>query len=47
MGGDTDSIGMPSLKGVPAEVEPAPDETVLDLNELLKYQFGKDTKCRS
>jgi formylmethanofuran dehydrogenase subunit D len=38
---ETDSIGMPSLKGVPAEVEPAPDKSVLSLKELLKKQFGK------
>jgi formylmethanofuran dehydrogenase subunit D len=38
---ETDSIGMPSLKGIPAEVEPAPDEPVVSLNQLLKEQFGK------
>ncbi len=38
----THSIGMPSFKGVPAEIAPAPDRTVLGLKELLKAQFGKD-----
>ena len=38
---ETTSIGMPSFKGTPAEVEPAPDMVVLTLKELLKSQFGK------
>jgi formylmethanofuran dehydrogenase subunit D len=38
---ETNSIGMPSLKGIPAEVEPAPHEPVPTLKELLKTQFGK------
>jgi len=38
----TDSTGMPSLKGVPARVEPAPDKPVLSLGELLREQFGKE-----
>jgi formylmethanofuran dehydrogenase subunit D len=37
----TDSLGMPSLKGIPAEVEPAPEGRVLSITELLKRQFGK------
>jgi formylmethanofuran dehydrogenase subunit D len=36
---ETDSIGMPSLKGIPAEVTPAQDKPVLNLTELLKEQF--------
>lgn len=36
----TDSIGMPSLKGIPAEIEPAPNERVLSLKELLTQEFG-------
>jgi formylmethanofuran dehydrogenase subunit D len=36
----TDSIGMPSLKGIPAEIEPAPAERVLNLKELLSNEFG-------
>lgn len=39
---ETDSIGMPSLKGIPAEIEPANDEVVLGLSELLREQFGKE-----
>ena len=38
---ETTSIGMPSFKGTPAEVEPAPDKSVLTLKELVKNQFGK------
>jgi formylmethanofuran dehydrogenase subunit D len=38
----TNSIGMPSFKGVPAEIEPAPDKPILSLEELLKAQFGKE-----
>lgn len=38
----TNSIGMPSFKGIPAEIEPAPDKPVLSLEELLKVQFGKE-----
>ena len=37
---ETHGIGMPSLKGIPAEVEPAPDRPILNLEELLKNQFG-------
>jgi formylmethanofuran dehydrogenase subunit D len=39
---ETDSIGMPSLKGIPAEIEPANDKVVLGLSELLREQFGKE-----
>jgi formylmethanofuran dehydrogenase subunit D len=39
---ETDSIGMPSLKGVPAEIAAAPDEAVESLSGLLKKEFGKD-----
>jgi formylmethanofuran dehydrogenase subunit D len=38
---ETHSVGMPSLKGIPAEVEPAPDKPLLGFEELLKGQFGK------
>jgi formylmethanofuran dehydrogenase subunit D len=38
---ETTSIGMPSFRGTPAEVEPAPDKPVLTLKELLMKQFGK------
>jgi formylmethanofuran dehydrogenase subunit D len=39
---ETDSIGMPSLKGIPAEITPSPDKPVLNLTELLKEQFGTE-----
>lgn len=38
----TDSIGMPSLKGIPAEIEPAPEKLLLSLRELLMQQFGNE-----
>jgi len=38
---ETHSIGMPSLKGIPAQVEPAIDKPLLNMQELLKKQFGK------
>ena len=37
----TTSIGMPSFKGTPAEVEAAPDQSVLTMKELLKKEFGR------
>lgn len=36
----TDSLGMPSLKGIPGEITPAPDKRVLDMKELLLQEFG-------
>lgn len=38
---ETHGLGMPSFKGIPAEVAPAPEKPILTLNELLKAQFGK------
>ncbi len=40
---ETESLGMPSLKGIPATVEPAKYMPVLGLAELLRQQFGKET----
>lgn len=37
----TTSIGMPSFKGTPAEVESAPDKPVLSMEELLMAEFGR------
>jgi formylmethanofuran dehydrogenase subunit D len=37
----TSSIGMPSFKGIPAEVEPAADKPILTMKELLKSEFGR------
>ena len=39
----THGTGMPSLKGIPAEIEPAPNEKVLRLQNLLD-QFRKEGK---
>jgi formylmethanofuran dehydrogenase subunit D len=33
--GDTDSTGMPTMKGIKAKVTPAPDKRVLTLQELF------------
>ncbi len=40
-GDETFSMGMPMFKGFPVDVEPAPDQPVLTLDELLKKEFGK------
>lgn len=37
----TTSIGMPTFKGTPAEVQAAPNKKVLTLEELLKSEFGR------
>jgi len=37
----TTSIGMPSFKGTPAELEAAPDKPLLSMAELLKSEFGR------
>jgi formylmethanofuran dehydrogenase subunit D len=39
---ETNSIGMPSFKGIPAEVAPAPDQPILSLEELFKKQFREE-----
>ncbi|MBX5329301.1 MAG: molybdopterin dinucleotide binding domain-containing protein [Candidatus Bathyarchaeota archaeon] len=38
---ETHGIGMPSFKGIPAEIEPTPNVPVLNLEGLLKKQFRK------
>jgi formylmethanofuran dehydrogenase subunit D len=38
---ETHGTGMPSLKGIRADIEPAPGEKVLSLQELLKTHFRK------
>ena len=38
----TGSIGMPSLKGIPAEIEAAPEKPVLDLPQLLAQLFRNE-----
>lgn len=37
----TNSIGMPSFKGIPAEVEAAPDKKILTIEELLMSEYGR------
>jgi formylmethanofuran dehydrogenase subunit D len=39
---ETNSIGMPSFKGIPARIEAVSEECVLTLPELLKKQFQKE-----
>jgi formylmethanofuran dehydrogenase subunit D len=41
IGAETSGTGMPSFKGVPAEVEPARDEAVPRIHELLRSLYGK------
>lgn len=41
MNPQTHGTGMPSLKGISAEIKPARDEEVLSLLELLKVHYGK------
>ncbi len=38
---ETDSVGMPTFKGIPAEVTPAKDKKILTYPELLKATYGK------
>jgi formylmethanofuran dehydrogenase subunit D len=40
-GDETYSMGMPLFKGFPVEVESAPNDPVLTLDELLKKEYGK------
>jgi formylmethanofuran dehydrogenase subunit D len=40
-GDETFSMGMPLFKGFPVEVEPAPNDPVLTLDELLKAEYGR------
>lgn len=40
-GDETYSMGMALFKGFPVDVEPAPNERVLTLDELLKEQYGR------
>ncbi len=40
-GDETFGMGMPLFKGFQVEVEPAPNQTVLTLNELLKEEYGR------
>ena len=38
----THGTGMPSFKGIPAEIQPAPTESILSIPQLLKQTFRKE-----
>lgn len=38
---ETGGTGMPTLKGIPAQIEPAPNEQVPRLKELVRQAFGE------
>ncbi|MDD3792048.1 MAG: molybdopterin dinucleotide binding domain-containing protein [Candidatus Bathyarchaeota archaeon] len=40
-GDETYSMGMPLYKGFAVEVEPAPNDVVLGLDELMKKEYGR------
>jgi formylmethanofuran dehydrogenase subunit D len=40
-GDETFGMGMPLFKGFQVEVEPAPNQVVLTLDELLKEEYGR------
>ena len=40
-GDETFGMGMPMFKGFPVEVQPAPNEVVLSLDELLMKEYGR------
>jgi formylmethanofuran dehydrogenase subunit D len=40
-GDETFGMGMPLFKGFKVEVEPAPKEPILTLDELLKKEYGR------
>jgi len=40
-GDETFGMGMPLFKGFAVEVEPAPKEVILTLDELLKQEYGR------
>ncbi len=42
-GDETFSMGMPLFKGFPVEVEAAPNEPIMTLDELLMKQFGRNS----
>jgi len=41
IGTKTGGTGMPSFKGIPVEVEPAPGESVPEIKELLIKTYGR------
>jgi formylmethanofuran dehydrogenase subunit D len=40
-GDETFGMGMPLFKGFTVEVEPAPNQAILTLDELLKEEYGR------
>ena len=40
-GSNTNGTGMPSFKGIPAEIEPAPGEEVMGVRKLLRHYYWK------
>jgi len=42
-GDETFGMGMPLFKGFKVEVEPAPNEAILTLEELLKLEYGRNS----
>lgn len=44
IGGDTDSTGMPTMKGIKARITPAPDKQVLSLKELFAEMRNTATR---
>ena len=40
-GDETFGMGMPLFKGFTVEIEPAPNQAVLTLDELLKEEYGR------
>ncbi|UCE43883.1 MAG: molybdopterin dinucleotide-binding protein [Candidatus Bathyarchaeota archaeon] len=42
MNSETHGTGMPLLKGLPAEVEQAPEEKILSLRELLEKHYKRE-----
>ena len=40
-GDETFGMGMPLFKGFQVEVEPAPDQAIMTLDELLKLEYGR------
>lgn len=41
VGDETFGMGTPTFKGFPVEIEPAPNQPILTLDELLKKEYGR------
>lgn len=42
----THGTGMPSFKGIPAEIQPAPTENVPSVPQLLRQTYRKEQQCQ-